>query len=360
MNDWLKAIWIKFLFLILFGMVSLPVQAQITQVWLGDANENGSVNHVDLLYWGLRVGDSGPARDSVSINWSPHNVLKWLPALAGRPDPSHADCNGNGTVDLQDIVAIEANYGLDNQSNLPDSSSLVTTGGQAIPLGLNFASGPWLAGTTDTIWIELGDSAQPVDSLLGFAATLSFDSSLIDTAYTFFADSWLGNPAQNLVSIDRYRAGSLDLAATRTDQTNRLLGNGRIGGVVVVMTENLKRAVATDSLKLEFTQVIALTSGINVVPVQVMPQTQLVLSSEESFEALVYPIPATSVLSIAVIGDQEGVVEGRLYDSQGAMVRSFQFDRTFTMARQGLQSGFYLLHLQVGEMVFRKRVIFLE
>lgn len=361
MKQKIRTIAIKICFLgLLFGTGTTALVGQITQVWPGDANENGTVNHVDLLYLGIHFGDTGPVRDSISINWTAHDVQKWLLPMAGRPDPAHSDCNGDSTIDFLDLVAIETNYGFDNQSNIPDSTSFITTNGSSPVLSFAFDNGPWLAGTTDTIWIELGDSLNPVDSLLGFATTLSFDSLLVDSAYAFFDDSWLGTPGQDLIELERFQSGSLDMAATRTDQTNIQGGRGRIGGVVIVMTDNLKRAVNVDSLQIGFTQALALTAAIRVVPLVVNESSQAVLSASEDFEVLVYPVPTLDRLNIRQLSPSGSPIAGRLFDLQGRLARSFTFQNETALERDGLQSGLYLLELQSGDLVLRKRVIFLE
>jgi len=342
------------------ALVGGPLHAQLAEVWPGDANANGTVSHVDLLYWGRWFGETGPARDSISINWTVHTVPKWAANVTALPDPSHADCNGDSTVDFGDLVAIDVNYGLDNQSNLPDLSSLGSTSTNASPLTLSIASGVVSGGMTDTLWISLGDSAHPVDSLLGFATTLSFDSTLVDSAYAFFDGSWLGDPAQDLTTLDRYRPGELDLAATRTDRTDQLNRYGRVGGVVIVMTENLKREVQITSTDFAFSQALALTSGIQAVPVTVERTSVPVFAATQAFEVLVYPNPATEWLQLEVLAGPGGPLDGRLMDSRGRIARKFQVTDRLGLDRDGLRSGIYLLELRSGESVFRKRIVFLE
>lgn len=347
-----------FLLLLLTSVWQLA-GAQTAEVWPGDANANGTVSHVDLLYLGRWFGETGPARDSISINWTLHEVPKWLPAQPGRPDPAHADCNGDSTVNILDFAAIEVNFGLDNQSNLPDLSSLGTNSTSEAPMSAVLAGGPLTSGTIDTLWLLLGDSLNPVDSLLGFATTLAFDSTLVDTAWAFFDDSWLG-ASQDLLTIDRYRPGSMDLAATRLDRTDVLQGRGRIGGVVVVMTENLKKAVSITELDLAFAQALGLTSGLQAAPIFANASQEPVYSATEAFEALVYPVPASAALNIAVLAPQSAEISGRLYDSQGRLSRSFRFTGRTALQRAGLHSGVYILELRIDDMVLRKRIIFLE
>lgn len=334
---------------------------QTTNVWPGDVNENGVVNHVDLLYLGLRLGSQGPARDSISIQWIGHSATRWNPTVNILPDPVHADCNGDSTVELMDRVAIDLNYGWDKGFMLPDSSSLRSSGTSAAPLNFEFSSNPLVAGTTDTIFFDLGSADQPVDSLLGFAATLSLDSTLVDTAYLWMGDSWLGTEGLDMATIDHYEPGKLEIGATRTDSTDVLQGQGRLGGVVVVMADNLKREVQVDSMGFKFEDALGLTSRFGIADFSVSPSTAKVFSSSEPLDALVYPNPTTAGVNIMLISPLEGEASGKLYDLQGRVVREFTVSNVVLhLERAGIQSGIYLLHLRRGDSHMRKRILFTE
>lgn len=342
----------------LFGWNQLS--GQTVFVWPGDANDNGKANHVDLLYLGLHYGRQGTARDSISINWVPHEVAKWLPPMGGRADPAHADCNGDSTVNSLDMVAIETNYGLDNGFIVPDSSSI--SGLLTDPaLSFSFPLDSLAAGSTDTIPLFLGTSSLPVDSLLGFAATIEYDSNLVDTAYAWFGDSWLGTPGQNLLSMDHYEKGSLSLSATRIDRLNAQQGKGAIGGIVIVMDDNLKTHASLASLRLEFSQVLCIDNQGLVVDVRPEVDSVEVYRPSEEFGALVYPVPAWDQLQIRMLNPAQGRVEGRLMDAQGRLVRNFSFENAaYVMPCEQLLAGIYYLQLSAGSAILTKKIIVLR
>lgn len=331
-----------------------------TQVWPGDANANGTVSHVDLLYVGLHYGKTGPARDSISINWTAHDVLKWATPTAGRADPAHADCNGDSTVDFVDVFAIETNYGLDNGSNLSDSSSLSNLQTDP-PLSISLPAGSLAVGTRDTLDLILGSPSIPVDSMLGFSATLRYDTSLIDTAYAWFGNSWLGTPGVDMLTFDHQGADTLAIAATRTDRTNRLQTGGVIGGIVVVMDDNLKTYATYEALNLEIIQVLCLKSSGKVVPVYTRPDTLPVYTPSGELEALVYPVPTTSELNIALLNPVQEPIEGILRDAMGRTVKTFGFTgREYVLPCSELQAGLYFLELREGPAVLQKRIVILN
>gem|GEM_PF-3486510 len=335
--------------------------SQSTNVWPGDVNESGKVNHVDLLYLGLNLGEQGPSRDSISILWVGQSANKWAPLVTSRPDPVHADCNGDSTVDLADITAIEVNYGWDKGFVNRDSSSLVSSGGDAVPLSFDYSSGALAPGVTDTIFFELGNANQVVDSILGFAASITFDSTLVDSVYLWMGDSWLGTPGLDMETIEHYASGKFEFAATRTDQEDVREQQGRIGGIVVVMIDNLKREVQIDSLDLEFEEVLGMASGFTKLEVVVTPSNAPVFSSTAPLEALVYPVPARDGMTVSLLSVNRMPVQGKLYSGQGELLRNFTIEDTeYRINRLGLDNGVYLLELKTGDQYLRKRIIFIN
>ncbi|MDI6739191.1 MAG: T9SS type A sorting domain-containing protein, partial [Candidatus Edwardsbacteria bacterium] len=75
-------------------------------VWPGDCTNGGVVNAYDVLRIGRFWNHTGPARDSVSTAWEAKNVVPWSP----NADASFADCDGNGVVNIQDVLAIGTNW----------------------------------------------------------------------------------------------------------------------------------------------------------------------------------------------------------------------------------------------------------
>lgn len=358
-NHWIQKSGLFLLLLLTVGGWQATYSQTVT-VWPGDANDNGVVNHVDLLYLGIHFGLQGPGRASISINWTGHQADKWLTPIPNRVDPAHADCNGDSTVDAIDVLAIETNYGLDNGWVLPDSSSLSNVLTNP-PLGFALPSSPLLAGTQDTIPFTLGSAGIPVDSLLGFSATLTYDTSLVDTAYVYFGDSWLGTPGVDLLTLESYSPGALEVAATRTDRTDVLNKRGGIGGVVVVMDDNLKTHATAASLNLGFSQALCLTSFRNVVRIVPNADTIPILPGTAQIGAIMYPVPVTQQLNIVLLEAQEGIVSGRLLDGLGREVKAFQFDGLqYVFQRENLINGIYFIELTTDTAILRRKICLID
>ena len=86
-----------------------------TIVWPGDANNDGTANVADVLPLGLYYNSTGPARPNASMTWTGQICPPgWNPDQA-----AYADCNGDGVIDVADVLPIGLNY---NQTHSKRSS----------------------------------------------------------------------------------------------------------------------------------------------------------------------------------------------------------------------------------------------
>ncbi len=75
-------------------------------VYPGDANSDGIVDERDILPIGQYYGKTGAVRIGRSIAWNKQFISQqWIPLPA-----CHADCDGNGVVDSNDVIAIIQNW----------------------------------------------------------------------------------------------------------------------------------------------------------------------------------------------------------------------------------------------------------
>lgn len=79
-------------------------------VWPGDSNDDGIVDEVDVLFWGLAYGNSGPQRTDATTNWTGQDAPLWHSNVEG-VNGRHQDCDGNGIVYDNDLNSIDNNFG---------------------------------------------------------------------------------------------------------------------------------------------------------------------------------------------------------------------------------------------------------
>ncbi|MCI5058867.1 MAG: hypothetical protein MRY83_22325, partial [Flavobacteriales bacterium] len=81
-------------------------------IWPGDCDANGVADIVDILPIGIGYGSTGPVRPNATINWVGQFGNDWGTNFVNGVDYKHADCNGDGLIDQNDLSAILLNYGL--------------------------------------------------------------------------------------------------------------------------------------------------------------------------------------------------------------------------------------------------------
>ncbi len=150
-------------------------------VWPGDADKNGACNIFDIMpIVNINNWDkTGPARPGATTDWKAQPGSYWTPESA-----TYCDCNGNGKVDIFDIlVVVGPNFGKTHTllfgSAYADAS--------ATPLSKNSVSDPPIfieAREYDEInkefWIDVivGSSSQPVTDLKSIAFELTYANTL--------------------------------------------------------------------------------------------------------------------------------------------------------------------------------------
>ncbi len=184
---------------------SITVANAATLVVPGDADNNGRVNHFDLLNIGLAHGADGPDRRAQRIDQDAF-AYSWLRATPKSSiDLKNIDCNGDGQIDSSDIEAINQNFNLD----ILGGRSLGSLSGN-VPLYLD----------VDTLFTEqvqsfpiiFGEDSAPATEVYGLAFSLRYDSDIIDgsTINVSFDNSW-------------FNTTTAPIAVSRVDMENNLI-----------------------------------------------------------------------------------------------------------------------------------------
>lgn len=202
--------------------VSIPV-------WPGDANNDSLVNNNDLLSVGLFYSQTGTPRASISNTWQANFSNNWGTLQPNGQDIKHADCNGDGTIDANDTLAINLNFNLihaivpaphnDNEMRVASDMYFVFSGS-------NYNPGDWVYAE---LW--LGTSLAPVSNLYGIAVNINYDASLVQTGTEMitYSPCWLGTPGTNALKVGKVDApaNKAYVALTRIDHTD-VSGFGKI------------------------------------------------------------------------------------------------------------------------------------
>lgn len=322
----------------------------ITQVWPGDINDDGVADIVDVLHLGVAYGSAGPPRAEASASWSGQAGLPWDLGFDFGPNYKHADCDGDGFVGLADTLPILQNFGETHYKR----SGADSTGG--IPVIFEMPARA-TGGDTVTVNIRLGDALHPANGVYGLAFVLRPDSAQIQTQslHSDLSGTWLGTPGTDLVDLSvsnaRYHYG-----VVRIDQ-QAVSGNGRMGGVIMVMIDDLTRFVPMDSA-LFVESVTLIDKKGNPLPTDV----QIVLVHPCAGQGFsVCPSPATNgrmdILLDTLTADRVEMYNEtglRVYHQPGPVSGSLEVNT------QTLQPGLYYVRVTLPNGSVTRKVLILS
>lgn len=203
--------------------ISVVVDPTCQDVWPGDANSDGLADNLDVLELGLHYTQTGLPRASTSNTWQSYFANSWTGTITNGKNINHSDCNGDGTIDNNDTLAIYNNYGLTHTFK-PAQTNTVNPQLSIVPDQASVAKGTW-----GTASIYLGDAITSINNINGVAFTVDFDSNLIETnnIYIEYQNSFL-DAGQNLKFRKLDFANSKLYSATTHTANNNVSGNGKI------------------------------------------------------------------------------------------------------------------------------------
>ncbi|MGB1204606.1 MAG: S8 family serine peptidase [Chitinophagales bacterium] len=187
-------------------------------VWPGDADNDGIVNHLDVLAVGLMHSETGTPRNNIDTNFEGYCVADWTANLPYGVNAKHADCDGNGTVEVIDVQAIADNYG---QIHTTTNSAPPITG-----FDLDISQALDIAPTASNNYtFTLNISATNVN-VYGLAYTINYTDACIHTNIDF-SNSCLGIDGIDFVKVVKNDTANnkLYIGISRLNRTNANCGN---------------------------------------------------------------------------------------------------------------------------------------
>lgn len=219
--------------------VSVVVDNTCQDVWPGDANSDGTADNLDVLELGLHYTQTGAPRATTSNNWQSYFANNWAGTITNGKNLNHSDCNGDGTIDDNDTLAIFNNYGLTHAFK-PEQTITVNPQLSIVPDQSYVTKGNW-----GTASVYLGDASTNINSVNGIAFTVDFDNTLIETnsIYIEYQNSFL-DAGQNLHfrKLD-FANGEIFTATTHT-VSNNVSGNG----LIAKLHYQIKSSLTTDEV----------------------------------------------------------------------------------------------------------------
>lgn len=208
-----------------------------SDVWPGDANNDNVVNNFDILPVGLFFNTFGNPRTLVSNTWQGWSCNDWGRALNGK-NQKYADCDGSGTVDFDDTLAINyQNYGLTHRQSAPVASTFV---GGAPDLYLTLTEPNLLPGDTAEFILYAGSLSVPVNDIYNVACDINVGQQVIDPAWSqvSFDSCWIAVAGQRIQTsqVDA-GSGTISIGVSRISQPDTS-GYGEIARIRFVLANS--------------------------------------------------------------------------------------------------------------------------
>lgn len=265
-------------------------------VWPGDANNDGTANHEDLLAIGLNNGATGNTR-SGAVNWAPKSSEPW-----SGPSQKYADADGNGIIDRSDkrVTQWHYNFVRPDYNASPD----------VYPIGPELSIRPNLTGAFNNITpgqsIMAHIQLTQVPALQGLAFSLVFDSNYFDRIDTAGTN---GNTFQ-LVFSDSTRH-QLDFARFDLDLNNNIPAQDNLYTFSIKAPTKFPNGRTNDTTWLRFKNIIGIKKDGTTIPLggtdlkAVFAKSTVAYDPKYDIQNLsVYPNPVADRLSLDFPGLQ--------------------------------------------------------
>lgn len=301
-------------------------QPNADSVWPGDANGDHTVNMYDPLYISVANGSTGTTRVGANLSWTAQFSLDWANNFLNGMNYKNADCNGDGTIDITDTLAVTANYGMmhakqpmhaSKAAGLPDLGFVST--------GITFSPG-----ATVTVPLKLGDAAMPMNNIYGVATNIKIQGASLASPPSFaYNGSWLGTGPNNLRFTKTIANANNDWVYARTDHQN-VSGQGTIGTMTFMVPAN---ANIGDMIVLHpsNTKIIdkngADVNGYNVVDDTVYVQYPVTTSNllNAGTTATIAPNPSRGDAAVYLLSETNEAFAIKILDMTGRLVKEQGF-----------------------------------
>lgn len=363
---------IQLFFITILAATSLSAQ----EVWPGDVNDNGVVNAVDLLYWGVAFGAEGPARAVTNSDWSAQPFpTPWAQSFDNGLNYAYADCNGDGVVNQDDFDdAIDENFG---EENPPIGfEGYANASGNAPKLKLTPSQVLVEEGAMVSVALSIDNSQVALDSFYGMALQLSYTTGLLEgddgPDFDLEEDSWLESDESYVqeLFVDDDGMGTAQLGITRTNQQSITAQSGVIGQFELIV-EDIIVGLEVDTFYLTIDSVFLSNDRMTAIPV--IPDTTFIVIAKDTTKLTtnwkeidlteqatmiqVYPNPATDVVFVRspIPVRQLRLVSsnGNVWQEQSSIAPSLVSE----LSVAGLPAGVYWLQVFTEGGVLHKRIV---
>jgi hypothetical protein len=216
--------------------INVFVDNTCADVWPGDANSDGRADNLDVLELGLHYTQTGAPRATISNTWQSYFANNWTGIITNGKNLNHSDCNGDGTINNDDTLAIFNNYGLTHTFK-PAQTNTVNPQLSIVPDQTSVVKGTW-----GTASIYLGDATANINTINGVAFTVDFDNTLIEPS-----NIWIEYLPSFIDASQNLHFRKLDFANSKlfTASTHTVSNNVSGFGKIAILHYQIKSSLTT-------------------------------------------------------------------------------------------------------------------
>ncbi len=338
------------------AVVALNVNTNCAIVWPGDANRDGQVDNTDVFELGLAANSTGAGRSGASNSWTGQYASAWSGTVSTGWNKAHADCNGDGTINANDTVAIGSNYSLTHAFKNTNSTNGIDL--YLVPQNSEAYGGLW-----NVVDIILGDAGNNITQLYGAAFDLDFDQNMLenDSISLNYTPSFLNAGAQNIEFRKTFFTAGKTYAANVRTNNNNVIGFGKIGELRFKLRNDLadnssfnfgiSNGKKTDAVGNMGT---LSTSGFMNLTVN-NNATGLSAKTKSINQVQFYPNPANGYLILNSTSRIKTTY--RLFDLTGRCVLSGEMTGLKTIDISALDAGVYVFDFETNQIHTQQKLI---
>ncbi len=283
---------LSILLLSLFCLTPGLLSAQM--IWPGDVNNNGIVNGVDWLYWGVGFQSNGPTRPDANTEWEAQPMGNaWAEDFPGSMNYAYADANGDGLINMDDASVIRNNFRLNHGTASADPYQPNSIANSAPPLTFHQEEILAVPNGEAALVATIGDDDSSFDAVYGLTFVLEYPANAITEDGLLFASEGEGLFSQDgalpvtFIENDP-NAGRAEITIVRTNQTD-VAGFGQLGKFVINFSD-LQSEGLPDTLWFEVTDIMAIDVNMNAKSIQ--PGTMYYINTNSNDGVVSGPCPS--------------------------------------------------------------------
>jgi len=325
-------------------------------VWPGDANYDLTADMNDLLYIGWAYGATGSARPAATNNWQAEPSANWGQSTAYGTEFKHADCNGDGVIDINDTAAIVLNYG---QQHAFRMSSPAQTASQSSYRNLQLTPNNTTVGPNQPLTITVSlptNTSANTNDIYGIAFRLTVPSQYIGSmSNTDFSTSFLGNTGNMLTLTKAFVSQNhIDICLVRNNHTD-ISSGGNLVDVSLVANNFAVGGMGTFGVS----DIKAVTYGGLELPIgsydtQVNFSTSAGINKLNTAEVKVLPNPASDKICVEGVSEKTPV---EIINIIGQPVLKATLDNKKWIDISAFEKGSYFIKLSSSQGTIIRRFI---